>query len=276
MSHIYFVAGLPYSDDLFHSGVKGMRKGVRRYQNEDGSLTPLGRRHYGIEERQPVALRAHEPVGTSSKVQAVSGPHSHGNISQQSSTLYKPASSQNKVASVHNANGPKQVNVHLGSRPTNSSHKQNQGVKDTVKAGESIMRDYYLHGGVSSGLGGLILSAFRASNFSKAKAETASSSSSSQAKTTDNGKAYVSSFNTKDVYLDLFSPKTEEQKELERINDEVTQKELDAWKNEKEEQAKRKAKRDASSAASKKIVQDGTKFLAKGAAFLMKLRWRGI
>lgn len=31
---------------LQHEGVKGMRWGVRRYQNPDGSLTPEGRRHY--------------------------------------------------------------------------------------------------------------------------------------------------------------------------------------------------------------------------------------
>lgn len=31
-----------------HYGVKGQRRGVRRYQNEDGSLTSLGRQHYGI------------------------------------------------------------------------------------------------------------------------------------------------------------------------------------------------------------------------------------
>ena len=31
---------------LYHSGVKGMRWGVRRYQNSDGSLTDAGRKRY--------------------------------------------------------------------------------------------------------------------------------------------------------------------------------------------------------------------------------------
>lgn len=38
-------------DFIEHHGVKGQKHGVRRYQNEDGSLTDLGRRHYGIFER---------------------------------------------------------------------------------------------------------------------------------------------------------------------------------------------------------------------------------
>lgn len=35
-----------YPDDMEHSGVKGQQWGVRRYQNPDGSLTPLGRIRY--------------------------------------------------------------------------------------------------------------------------------------------------------------------------------------------------------------------------------------
>lgn len=36
-----------YDLELYHSGVKNMKWGHRRYQNTDGSLTPLGRLHYG-------------------------------------------------------------------------------------------------------------------------------------------------------------------------------------------------------------------------------------
>lgn len=39
------------SDELYHHGILGMKWGVRRYQNEDGTLTSAGRKHLGIKER---------------------------------------------------------------------------------------------------------------------------------------------------------------------------------------------------------------------------------
>ena len=38
------------NNELTHHGILGMRWGIRRYQNKDGSLTNAGRKRYGDEE----------------------------------------------------------------------------------------------------------------------------------------------------------------------------------------------------------------------------------
>lgn len=44
----YLVAGISFSGELYHHGIKGQQWGKRRYQNPDGTLTAEGRARLGI------------------------------------------------------------------------------------------------------------------------------------------------------------------------------------------------------------------------------------
>ena len=48
--------GIHYDSVIEHHGIKGQKWGVRRYQNPDGTLTPLGRKKLGRLERRVTKL----------------------------------------------------------------------------------------------------------------------------------------------------------------------------------------------------------------------------
>lgn len=60
---IYYVAGIPYSDELYHHGIKGQKWGVRRFQNLDRTLTALGKIRYGAGKVAETAGKAAKATG---------------------------------------------------------------------------------------------------------------------------------------------------------------------------------------------------------------------
>lgn len=56
MSDIY-VGSLLSSDHLEHFGIKGMRWGIRRYEDRNGKLTSAGKKRYSKKRRTPSQVR---------------------------------------------------------------------------------------------------------------------------------------------------------------------------------------------------------------------------
>lgn len=54
---MYFTI-VPTKNDLQHHGILGMKWGVRRYQNKDGSLTAAGKKRYSAKDEQDAALKS--------------------------------------------------------------------------------------------------------------------------------------------------------------------------------------------------------------------------
>ena len=51
---MYYQIRPVYPNELMHSGVKGQKWGVRRYQNSDGTLTEAGKRRYNRSYRKKI------------------------------------------------------------------------------------------------------------------------------------------------------------------------------------------------------------------------------
>jgi hypothetical protein len=79
-------------DELFHHGIKGMKWGIRRYQNYDGSYTQEGVRRYGVaKEKYDTAKSKYKSVKESYK----SGESTKAEVKKAKNDLKKSKKSMN-------------------------------------------------------------------------------------------------------------------------------------------------------------------------------------
>lgn len=76
-----------YTDELYHHGILGMRWGIRRYQNKDGTLTPAGKRRADKMKEEYTALTGkrliRKPTTKSAKSEDVKKPKKIKEMSDQ-------------------------------------------------------------------------------------------------------------------------------------------------------------------------------------------------
>lgn len=63
------------SDSLYHHGIKGQKWGLRRFQNEDGSLTPAGKERYSYDKKEGIIARNKRLISASNEKNRISSLH---------------------------------------------------------------------------------------------------------------------------------------------------------------------------------------------------------
>lgn len=165
------------SNSLYHWGVKGMKWGVRRYQNYDGTLTAAGRRRLGIDtsDEEKKFSEGKKKMMIEANVAADygavgSGLRAASNISRSSSSAISK-SSRNKKRDIVNKEDISEMSDKELQQAVNRMNleRQYKSLKaDQINLGRDRVSEYLDIGGdVLAGLGSAALIFMAIHNFRK-------------------------------------------------------------------------------------------------------------
>lgn len=123
---------------LAHHGVKGQKHGIRRYQNEDGSLTAAGREHYGVGLGQQAARESMRKKGYSeSQIRRLEKASSRGGIIGGSIALARIKREQRRQGNSDGRSESKSVSV---TNPQINVNKTTVKVKNVTKSSMGLSK----------------------------------------------------------------------------------------------------------------------------------------
>lgn len=163
MTNTYYVAGIPFTsyNSLAHHGIKGQKWGVRRFQNEDGSLTAEGAKRIRYNSKDARADLGFKEKGHLNTTQRhlvnnyktyVNASVRQGNMGDKKAEYGKdPTKNYNRgIAFMKQAQTYKQMAKTYNSLTEGEQKKINRGVNAVNALG------WFFGGGVGTGIAGVV------------------------------------------------------------------------------------------------------------------------
>lgn len=137
MQHSAYTVVPAGESELYHHGILGMKWGVRRYQNPDGSLTAEGKKHYGNTSRE------NEANSLNKKIAIAKYGHDAYALQKEASKALKRG--DKKLAAEYNELQTKNRNKQIQLRKDFADERVSQYGRKTAVAGElvkGLLRQY--------------------------------------------------------------------------------------------------------------------------------------